>query len=54
MLRKSQDGDTDEFIIFRALKCRFCVPTMSNIMIILYVEWCDGIACDWCATLDIA
>ena len=46
MLRKSQDGDTDEFIIFRV---RFCVTTVSNIVII--VKWCSGIACDGAASL---
>ena len=32
---KSQDGNTDEFIIFRVLKFRFRITTVSNIMIIL-------------------
>ncbi len=35
---------------FSCLKFRFCVTTVSNII----VKWCSGIACDWCASLDIS
>ena len=35
MQPKSQDGDTDELIKKKKFKFRFCLTTMSNIMIIL-------------------
>ena len=35
---------------FSCLKFRFCLTTVSNIMII--VNWCSGVACNWCVWLD--
>ena len=53
MLRNSQDGDTDEFIILRTrLQFRFCVTAVSNIVDYI-VKWYSGIACDGCASLGI-
>ena len=48
-LRKSQDGNTDEFIIFCVLKLRFCVTSVKYYD---YIVKC-GVACDRCASLDI-
>ena len=55
-------GDAAKVAIWRhgwiqkisCLKFRFCITTVSNIMIIIIVKWCSGIACDWCASLDIS
>ena len=50
MLRKSQDGDTDQLIIFRVK-----ISLLHNYRVKYYiVKCCSGIACDWCASLDIA
>ena len=54
MLQKSQDGDADAFIIVLCLKFRFCITTVSNIMVIIIVKWCSGIAYDWSASLYIS
>ena len=46
-----KDRDTVELIV-SYLKFRLCLTTVSNIMLNI-VNWCGGVACDWCGSLDI-
>ena len=48
-----QDGDTVELIICWCLIFRFCLTTVSNIMIIIIVKRCNNVACEWWVSLDI-
>ena len=50
MLLKSQDGDTDEVFVFKmSLLRNYRVKYCDYV-----VKWCSGIACDWCASLDMS
>ena len=45
-----QDGDTDEFVVFRFYNFASTVSKYYDYI----VKCCSGIACDWCASLDIS
>ena len=51
MLRKSQDADTDEFVVKILLLPNYRVKYCDYMYI---VKWCSDIASDWCASMGIA